>query len=153
MNFMPTTGPKGVIVHHSAGNDGPAVNVQEIKRIHVQERGWEDIGYHFLIDEVNGIPQIYCGRNLEFEGAHCPGKNDYVGVCVIGNFSKSEPSAAKLEKLSSLLKGLMFWYKLTPEQIHKHSDFKATACPGEKFPWKSIKNRIEAFHQTCKGYF
>jgi hypothetical protein len=53
-----------IIMHHSALplGDGPL----EIQAKHMQQRGFADIGYHFVIDEVG---QIYEGRNLEARGA------------------------------------------------------------------------------------
>ena len=38
-----------IIVHCTATPEGREVDVEEIKRWHVDERGWSDVGYHFHI--------------------------------------------------------------------------------------------------------
>jgi len=153
MEAMPLEGPRGIIVHHSASKDGPGVNLEELRRIHIQENGWEDIGYHFIIEDVKGIPVIFEGRSLQYTGAHCPGKNNYIGICLVGNYSVVPPEPKSLEKLFSLIKGLMLIYKFSPEKVCRHSEYKSTECPGTLFPWDNLKQRIIWFHKACQGYF
>jgi N-acetylmuramoyl-L-alanine amidase len=49
-----------------------AQKVAEVKRWHIQDRGWANIGYHFLIDR-NGT--VVAGRPLQDVGAHTQGHN------------------------------------------------------------------------------
>lgn len=153
MNSMPNSGPKGIVIHHSAGKDGPGVDREEIRRIHVQDNGWDDIGYHFLIEEENGWDKIFTGRLVQYTGAHCPGANDYIGICVVGNFHSTPPSQDKINKLFSLVKGLMLTYQIKPENIHPHRKFKRTECPGDAFPWESFWARCDFFYKSVKGYY
>lgn len=46
--------------------------VDEIRRWHVEDRGWRDIGYHYLIDRDGTVAK---GRPVEQVGAHCKGHN------------------------------------------------------------------------------
>ena len=39
-----------VIVHCAATPEGRDVATEEIKRWHTEERGWSDIGYHWVIE-------------------------------------------------------------------------------------------------------
>lgn len=58
--------------------------VAEVKRWHVEERGWSDIGYHFLIDR-NGT--VVSGRPIERTGAHVKGRNKgTVGIALFGGY-------------------------------------------------------------------
>ncbi|EPX78509.1 hypothetical protein Salmuc_03620 [Salipiger mucosus DSM 16094] len=65
-----------IIVHASATQadwmDGypTGTKMAEIRRWHVEDRGWSDIGYHFLIDRDGTVAR---GRPLERIGAHFPG--------------------------------------------------------------------------------
>lgn len=47
--------------------------VKSIQYFHQHDRGWDDIGYHFLVGE-NG--KIYEGRGWDRQGAHSPGWNN-----------------------------------------------------------------------------
>jgi N-acetylmuramoyl-L-alanine amidase len=152
MSLMPVGGPKGIVVHHSASSDGTTLDMGTIRKIHIQENGWEDIGYHFLIEKVGDSVVVVPGRSLMYTGAHCPGANDHIGICVVGNFSTAEPPGAKMDKLFNLIKGLIFIYGFSIDRIAKHSDYKATECPGKLFPWESLMKRVQWFYKNCRGY-
>ena len=48
------------------------------------ERGWTDIGYHFVIDPAG---TIYEGRDIRVRGAHVEGANTgKVGLLLLGDF-------------------------------------------------------------------
>ncbi len=56
--------------------------VDEVRRWHVEDRGWSDIGYHYLIDRDGTIVE---GRPLERTGAHAKGHNTgSVGISLFG---------------------------------------------------------------------
>ncbi len=38
-----------IIVHCSATQEGRHIDVDEIRRWHVEGRGWSDIGYHYVV--------------------------------------------------------------------------------------------------------
>jgi hypothetical protein len=59
-----------------------AQKVAEVRKWHVDGRGWSDIGYHFLIDR-NG--NVAGGRPIERTGAHVKGHNTgTIGVSLFG---------------------------------------------------------------------
>lgn len=79
-----------VIIHHTyepAACYTPAdccKAMQAIQRFHQQDRGWNDIGYSFV---VGGDGRIYQGRGFNVVGAHAPRYNDKsVGICLIGDW-------------------------------------------------------------------
>ncbi|MCB9256090.1 MAG: N-acetylmuramoyl-L-alanine amidase [Chitinophagales bacterium] len=93
-----------LVVHHSAGsNSSPdwAATVRSIWDYHVNNRGWADIAYNYLIDP-NGV--IYEGRGNDVTGAHfsCMNTNT-MGVCLLGDFTTATPSAAMITSLELLL--------------------------------------------------
>ena len=56
--------------------------VDEVRRWHVEDRGWSDIGYHYLIDRDGTLVE---GRPLERTGAHAKGHNTgSVGISLFG---------------------------------------------------------------------
>ena len=57
-------------------------DVNDIRKWHVEERGWSDVGYHFVI-LLDGT--IQKGRDINTAGAHVKGFNkDSIGICYIG---------------------------------------------------------------------
>lgn len=78
----------GLVVHCSANVEGVDIGAKEIKRCHIQERGWCDIGYHFVI-RIDGT--IEPGRDLNKAGAHVSGHNaTTIGICYVGGLSREK---------------------------------------------------------------
>jgi len=111
-----------------------AAKVDEIRRWHISDRGWKDIGYHYLIDR-NGT--VATGRPVEQVGAHVAGHNTgTIGVCLIGGHGSSETdrfdqnfTAAQDKALRTLLADLKRQYKGIVK-ISGHNQYAAKACPG-----------------------
>lgn len=113
-----------LIVHCSATPQGREVSCDTIRKIHIQQRGWRDIGYHYLI-HLDG--SIECGRDVDQSGAHTEGYNSgSIGICYIGGTDlKGKPldtrTPEQKEALLDLLKDLKTLY---PEALIKgHRDF------------------------------
>lgn len=126
---------KGFAVHHSGAN--PNQSVQAIQNYHMDSNKWVDVGYNFLV-RPNG--DIYEGRGWLKVGAHAHGHNTaYVGVCLIGNYDRTSPSAAAKASLAYLyneanrLKGS----KLT---VATHRQLGSTECPGDRLHAWVISN-------------
>jgi hypothetical protein len=115
-----------LVVHHSAlpASDGPC----EIQRLHQQQRGFADVGYHFMID-AGGL--IYEGRPIHVRGAHVAGHNTgAVGLCLLGNFERTAPTPAQLASLSSLAIALHEAFGITHLAGHRDLPSQNTLCPG-----------------------
>lgn len=132
-----------IIVHCSAtrpdwlSSMSPAAQVEEIRRWH-RERGWKDIGYHYVVAR-NGA--VLPGRPIEQVGAHVKGHNTgTIGVCLIGghgsaetdqfldNFTREQELA-----LRSLISELRRRYPAI-EKVSGHNQYAAKACPGFNVP-------------------
>ena len=61
-----------IIIHCSATREGQPVTVDDIRRFHVMQRGWRDIGYHYVVT-LDGM--VHAGRPESQVGAHCLGHN------------------------------------------------------------------------------
>jgi N-acetylmuramoyl-L-alanine amidase len=152
--------PPGVIIHHSASSGslgGLEVDAHTIDRWHARRgfgaRTADDeaihIGYHYVILPDGTIQR---GRPEWMRGAHTRGHNNWLGVCLVGNFSSAanprgemkpdRPTKAQLDALNHLLVTLARRYNLGPEDIRRHRDFAKTACPGDRFPMESVRARL-----------
>jgi N-acetylmuramoyl-L-alanine amidase len=75
-----------IILHCTATPEGRQHDVADIRRWHVDGRGWSDIGYHYLI-LLDGT--VEAGRPVKRQGAHCKGRNkSSIGICYVGGCDK-----------------------------------------------------------------
>lgn len=119
-----------IIVHCSATPEGKDYTVEDIRKWHLQ-RGFKDIGYHYVIYRDGSIHK---GREESIIGAHCSGHNSYsIGVCYIGGLAKDgkTPKDTRTEEqkesLISLLRELK--KKYPKAKIYPHYKFANKACP------------------------
>lgn len=126
--------PKYLTVHCSATPPTMDIGANEIRSWHVNDNGWSDIGYHFVIRRDGKIEP---GRPLDRQGAHVGGHNkDNVGVCLIGgtdahkrsedNFTDEQFSA-----LRHLMTELQSNYGIKDKDVKGHRDWPGVAksCP------------------------
>jgi N-acetylmuramoyl-L-alanine amidase len=121
---------KEIIVHCADTPEGRDDKAADIKRWHTQERGWSDIGYHYVID-LDGT--IEPGRPLETAGAHCTGHNaNSIGICYIGGCDKDmKPKDTRTDEQKAALLLLLKYLvaKYPGAKIYGHKDFAQKACP------------------------
>lgn len=133
-----------IILHHSLTKDSQTVSTQAIRRYHVDTLGWQDIGYHFLIEKVNDQYEILMGRPLDVSGAHTKGMNGKaIGVCFVGNFDDMKPSLEQIKAGIKLIRGLCNVFAIPIENIKAHHDFASyKTCPGKMFDMKMFRSNI-----------
>jgi hypothetical protein len=133
--------PTHVTVHHTEGPqtmtaDATERAVKNIQSYHMQNsdgrHGWDDIGYHFLID---GAGRVVEGRPTETLGAHAGGANqDNIGISVMGDFNHQRPTDAQVESLTRLVSFLALKYRQDPARngfLEPHRHYNNTDCPGK----------------------
>lgn len=134
-----------IIVHSTATPEGRDVSIDEVRRWHVEENGWSDIGYHFLIALDGTVEE---GRPIERTGAHTLRHNwDSIGVAYVGGMSTDLGKAAdtrtedQKEALVDLLVQLKDAYGGT---VYGHRDFSNKECPGfdAKTEYENISSRF-----------
>lgn len=120
---------KEIIIHCTATKPSVDWGVKEIRRCHINDNGWADIGYHYVI-RLNGF--IERGRAEWRQGAHCVGHNRHsIGVCYVGGLDQNgNPSdtrtPAQRRAMLTLLKELTQKYHC---EIHGHNEYSTKACP------------------------
>ncbi|OGJ58201.1 hypothetical protein A2947_02015 [Candidatus Peribacteria bacterium RIFCSPLOWO2_01_FULL_54_110] len=137
---------KLLVVHHTAQNvtgdeRPPLERVRALYAYHANNRGWGDIGYHYLIDERG---QIYEGRT---GGKGVIGGHAYcwntgtMSIALLGNFDGEQPPQVQMQSLQWLLSDLAQTYDIdlgSSVRIHGksfpaivgHKDLLSTDCPG-----------------------
>lgn len=129
---------KRIVLHCSATIEGKEYSVDTIRKWHTN-KGWSDIGYHYVIQLDGTISQ---GRPINKQGAHVRGHNkDSVGICYIGGIDADiKPKDTMTPEQNSAFRMLvrsiriLFGEDIT---IHGHNEFSSKACPSfivkEKF--------------------
>ncbi len=121
-----------IVVHCSATRPDQDIGAAEIRRWHVEDNGWSDIGYHQVIRR-NG--SIELGRDLRQSGAHAKGFNrNSIGVCLVGgvNFVHDPDDNFTDKQYTSLGITLEYWKRIYPQaEIVGHRDLPdvSKACP------------------------
>lgn len=141
-----------IVLHHSATEIGNAVIFD---RMHREENHWDGVGYDFVIgngtNSGNGEVEVTFRWRQQVAGAHCGGTpdnwaNEYaVGICLVGNFNDTVPTANQMQSLVKLVRFLQKRYGIGTENIYGHSTTpgaRETECPGRNFPFAQLKQML-----------
>uniref|UniRef100_A0A3P9IF44 Peptidoglycan-recognition protein SC2-like n=1 Tax=Oryzias latipes TaxID=8090 RepID=A0A3P9IF44_ORYLA len=124
-----------VVIHHTAlqncrGLADSKEHLVSIQSMHMNQRGFDDIGYNFL---VGGDGTVFEGRGWGVMGAHTKGHNhDSLGIAFMGNFNSDKLSEEGLLSVKRLL-----LFGVSQSYIHPkfvlcgHRDLASTQCPGD----------------------
>ncbi|GIY81438.1 peptidoglycan-recognition protein LB [Caerostris darwini] len=123
-----------LFIHHTAMrecNDFESCSkmMRAIQNFHMDDRGWDDIGYNYLI---GGDGRVYMGRGWQRVGAHTYGFNrNGIAFSLMGDFSNKLPSEEMLNTTKKLIKCAENGnYVMSDYKLHGHRDAGCTACPG-----------------------
>lgn len=118
-----------IILHCSATKVFRDFSANDIRRWH-RERGFSDIGYHFVVD-LDGTVEI--GRPIDQIGAHCLNHNRLsVGICYIGGLDlDGRPCDTRTDAQRVALPAVIRRIRRNHPRttIHGHREFAAKACP------------------------
>lgn len=122
------TNPTHIIVHTTAAQRD--VSIEEVRRWHKQ-RGWSDVGYHYLIRKDGTVEK---GRADNVKGAHCRdmGMNSKaLGVCLSGHGDLEPWTWQQTESFARLVRGLMQKHGIAKQNVLGHRETGAPkTCPG-----------------------
>ncbi|CAL1526534.1 unnamed protein product [Lymnaea stagnalis] len=122
-------------IHHSSGRDcfsksDCAAVVRGYQDFHIDGRGWDDIGYSFVI---GGDGSVYEGRGWDRVGAHTLGYNTVgLGFCLAGDFTNHLPPKVQMDTARQLIDcGVSLGKINSTYTLRGHRDMKpSTDCPG-----------------------
>ena len=168
----------GAMIHHTAGSnsytqaDVPAI-LRSIQAYHVNDRGWNDIAYNFLIDKFG---RAWEGRgggvDKAVQGGHAWGVTNArtTGVSLIGNFETASPPSVMLDTTERVIAWKFALHGVDPygstygsggqdggstylDAISGHRDENATDCPGQYVysQMAAIRSKVAAYIPQYKG--
>lgn len=145
---VPARDWKWIVIHHSASDSGGALLFDQWHR----KRGWDELGYHFVIDNGDGLPdgRVEVGSRWykQKQGAHAKSPTgEYnergIGICLVGNFEKGQPTEAQLESLAKLTSFLSREYDIPQQRIIGHRDVNhTTLCPGKNLSLEQVHDQL-----------
>ena len=135
-----------IVVHCAATRPSMDIGFKEIRKWHVEDNGWDAVGYHYIIRR-DGTQEV--GRPEAFQGAHAPAVNSKsIGVCLVGGMAEDEgpENNFTLEQFLTL-KDLIKKLKMTNPNIVEiigHCDIQDNKpnCPGFNLKEWLIKEDI-----------
>lgn len=151
-----------LVIHHEGGGGSPfrsnwAAVVRSIQNYHMDNNGWSDIGYNYLV-APDGT--LYEGRGENVIGAHFCGENsNTMAVCYMGDYSIYSPAASGIRSIESLFAwkasknginptGSSYHYSVGGSLAnvcgHRDND-GCTTCPGNNLyaNMSTIRNNIQ----------
>jgi N-acetyl-anhydromuramyl-L-alanine amidase AmpD len=139
-----------IVLHHSATKGG---TMRAMDRYHRQTRHMENgLAYHFVIGNGTGIGDgtIRVGHRWteQLQGGHLANEEQNqvaLGICLVGDFDKQQPSVAQMQSLQVLVQALLKRCQLEPSAVKLHREFnlKPTECPGTNFPAASFFQALQ----------
>lgn len=173
----------GIVLHHSLTKDGTYKDSDSIARYHTSyridgeivteeefnrrkekgfgkhfEKPWSAIGYHALIEKVNGVLTTVDGRDWGVAGAHSGvvynnkvygDYNKWFGLCIVGNFDNSEPEAELWNYTIDVCRELCFNFNIPINNVIGHREVfqkfnvpVQKSCPGFKFNLDKFRNNL-----------
>ncbi|NXE57167.1 PGRP2 amidase, partial [Casuarius casuarius] len=137
-----------VYIHHTYEPGAPcrtfaacARAMRAMQRFHQDTRGWDDIGYSFV---VGSDGYLYEGRGWHWVGAHTRGYNRRgYGVGYVGDYTASPPDADALALVrDAFLPCAVRTGRLRHNYtLRGHRQMGRTECPGD-----SLFREIETWH-------
>ncbi|MGW0813078.1 peptidoglycan recognition protein family protein [Streptomyces viridiviolaceus] len=154
------TDTKAVFVHHTAGtNDYTCAESASVVRgiflYHVQSEGWNDIGYHFLVDKCGTVFEGRAGGiDKPVQGAHTYGFNtDTSSISVLGNYNTATSTPAVRQAIAQVAAWKLGLYGINPSGTvvlaAAADNGKLTA--GQKATLGRISGHRDGFPTECPG--
>lgn len=162
---------KGVVLHHSATNDGQSVDEESITRFHTSWRyngniitkakadeliasgkgqkvvpPWSDCGYNVVVETVDDAVVIFLARPLSEVGGHCSQNHrnrTHIGLCFVGNFDAAPPTSFKIDIAAAICRAYKDKFGFTNSDVERHSTWASyKSCPGLKFDDQQVRIRM-----------
>ena len=142
---------KYVTIHAAATFPSMDIDIRTIRQWHVQDRGFNDVGYHYFIKRDGTVQK---GRQERVTGAHVGGYNtDNIGVCMAGGLKEGTKipednfTQAQWTSLNKLLDDIIKRYPSIIVMGHNgFKGYESRGCPC--FDWKSYRSWLVSIRKA-----
>ena len=134
-----------IVIHHSATFID---NAESMGRYHAKERKMKNgLAYHFVIGNgsrsQDGEVELGKRWRQQLDGGHVHGdelNRVSIGICLVGNFEESMPTAKQIASLKGVLNYLFEVTRIQGDRVKGHRLMlgQKTLCPGKYLPVEEI---------------
>ncbi|MER6407179.1 peptidoglycan recognition family protein [Streptomyces viridosporus] len=138
--------PSRIVVHHTVSANTSDfsrarahAHAHWVQDLHMDDNGWVDTGYHFLVSRGgwitegrHGSLQTLTGGTGFVLGSHTSGQNEQaIGIACEGAYhAGATPPQAQWDVLVVLCAYVCARYGIPPTRLYGHKDYGDTLCPG-----------------------
>jgi len=126
----PRKSTESIVIHCSATKPTMDIGLNEIRKWHVKDNGWRDVGYHYIVRR-NG--EVELGRRHDDTGAHAAGYNHKtIGVCMVGGMADDNSAQNNFtDKQWTAVKDLLNQIKVDYPGVNiiGHNEISSKECP------------------------
>lgn len=142
-----------IIVHNSGTRQG---NARVFENYHRKVRRMQNgLAYHFVIgngtSSGNGEIEIGSRWTRQINGGHVASdylNNISIGICLVGDYNRDQPTEAQLAALDELIRYLRGRVgkskgRISIVKAHREINPKPTDCPGNRFPYRWLHRKFD----------
>ena len=143
--------PEFVTIHNTA-NDASA-----LAEISFMIGNWDEVSYHWAVDDVQAIQAIEHNRNgwHAGDGANGKGNRKSIGIEICHSLTPGNPKYAKSEDNGAKLAAIILHqYGWGIDRIRKHQDWSGKYCPHrilDNGNWEGFKGKVQAYLLQLQG--
>ena len=143
--------PEFVTIHNTANN------ASALAEISYMIGNWEEVSYHWAVDDVQAIQAIEHNRNgwQSGDGANGTGNRKSIGIEICHSLTPGNPRYAKSEDNGAKLTAIILYqYGWGIDRIRKHQDWSGKYCPHrilDNGNWEGFKGKVQAYLFQLQG--
>ncbi|HFH9833977.1 TPA: N-acetylmuramoyl-L-alanine amidase [Streptococcus suis] len=143
--------PQYVTIHNTANN------ASALAEISYMNGNWNEVSYHWAVDDVQAIQGIEHNRNgwHSGDGANGTGNRKSIGIEICHSLTPGNPKYAKSEDNGAKLAAIILHqYGWGIDRIRKHQDWSGKYCPHrilDNGNWEGFKGKVQAYLLQLQG--
>lgn len=148
---------QAIVIHDSGSPVGSAAEIDESHRA----RGFDGLGYHFLIGNGAGMAdgEIHVGYRWldQLPGAHVGGPEGElynrvaVGICLVGDGDRRAFTPEQTRRVAQLVAALAARLGIAQDRVYLHSELAPVKSPGRLFPQAEFREQLRVLMRTSRG--
>jgi N-acetylmuramoyl-L-alanine amidase CwlA len=143
--------PEFVTIHNTANN------ASALAEISYMIGNWDEVSYHWAVDDVQAIQAIEHNRNgwHSGDGGKGTGNLKSIGIEICHSLTPGNPKYAKSEDNGAKLTAIILHqYGWGIDRIRKHQDWSLKYCPHrilDNGNWEGFKGKVQAYLLQLQG--
>ena len=143
--------PEFVTIHNTANN------ASALAEISFMIGNWNEVSYHWAVDDVQAIQSIEHNRNgwHSGDGGNGTGNRKSIGIEICHSLTPGNPKYAKSEDNGAKLTAIILYqYGWGVDRIRKHQHWSGKYCPHrilDNSNWEGFKGKVQAYLLQLQG--